>query len=420
VVVLVIEVAGAAGKEHGPFWNDEMVDWWVDKFLTPDLLVRRKGERDSKPIHAFRPPCAFALQPQGRPMPPPVMAAAVALAAGGASVGGITGAVSPEAAAVAVTAEDILAQRRQERYQGVVAGVAGGSMPPPLPYLPPRPVHPAWQQPGSSYPGPMMMGPNGPMMMGPGGPMGYPHPGPGGPMGYPHPGPMAYPHPGPGGPMGYPHPGPGGPMGYPYPPRPYAPSGGYPPAPMVPPAAAAAAPAEGEAGSVHPERQALVGPPTSWFYMDAAGAEQGPFSSEQMRAMMAEQKISFQTKVRKSSEAGYSSLGGKIHEMAAPAPPPPPPSHVNRNHHAHTPQSRMNQMLSQIDQAQEHGANGGASGDVGGAMYGVPAYHGYAYANAPVAAGLPPPPPPQVPQYASFAAVSMRGPAGTLARCVQF
>ncbi len=66
----------SAGQEQGPFWNDEMAEWWADALLTPDLLVRRKGERDSVPINGRRSPCAFARLPHGSalatsvPVPP--------------------------------------------------------------------------------------------------------------------------------------------------------------------------------------------------------------------------------------------------------------------------------------------------------------------------------------------------------------
>lgn len=38
------------GEEQGPFWNDEMAEWWNDGFLPPTLKVKKLGQASFLPI----------------------------------------------------------------------------------------------------------------------------------------------------------------------------------------------------------------------------------------------------------------------------------------------------------------------------------------------------------------------------------
>lgn len=67
---MFVAKCGGAGQEHGPFWNDEMTEWWHDGFFTPDLKVRKVGELESVPIY-LRGFCEFTRRAEPAvPMPP--------------------------------------------------------------------------------------------------------------------------------------------------------------------------------------------------------------------------------------------------------------------------------------------------------------------------------------------------------------
>ena len=336
-----------SGKEQGPFWNDEMAEWWRDGALTADLRVRKKGEAACVPLAQRRTPAEFARDAPAGPT--------------GQSSNTLSSAASAAGAGAGANAAPWLQQQQQHPHpHPMMMGqfphmqmrmpppVGGAPMPMPMGMRPPMPGA------GGAYvpiPAPY---PNGapPMHM----PM--PMPGPHGvPMHPPYP---AY----------HPHHPPPHQQFYPQPPQP-------------------------------PQQPVRVA--STWVYANAQGKEFGPYSNEAMRKLIEQQTIGFQTKVRRSSETVFSSLGGRVKEFQE---PPPLPAHHAA---AATPQSRMAQMLNRIDSTQSGDADQATGAAAAHASYAVPP----AYMPAPSAGGMPhhyaPPQQQQQTDYAQAAVMSQRG-----------